>query len=754
VGRETGSGEDTQGDSETAGAGDTETQESSDSQGLGSSFALGDFLLEVESSKKSAPWIRVTHSSSPDKVLFESAPGLGFVGAGAGDPLIEENRGSFLIEEKLERRCMDQTLETIAYETGELRLEGSLGGQEGCEARWSMLLSSPSSKHLRFALTVEGQGGENRAYIRFASRAWEKFFGFGESFTYLDLKGKRFPVLTQEQGIGRGKQPLSNLLDLVSKGSAGSWYTTYAAAPYTLTSDLRGFFLENSEVSFFDLTAPEFVEVSVLSSTMTGRVLAGDTALDIIEAYTEYAGRMPPLPDWLNEGAVVGTQGGTLKVVEEVMELERLGCPVGAVWLQDWVGKRQTNMGSQLWWNWELSELWYPGWHDLVGALAERGIRVLTYVNPFLVDMGPDIGLVSNLFREARSKGYLVLNSKGIPYLITNTDFDAGMLDLSNPAVWTWFKGVLRDNVFGVGASGYMADFAEALPFDAVLSSGEDAAAYHNRYPEQWAALHREFLEEEGLMGDAVFFSRAGFTRSPAYSTLFWQGDQLHSFDGDDGLASAITGLISSGLSGYSLNHSDIGGYTTIAQWYVKLLDPFQLWGLKTVRSMELFERWAEVNAFTAVYRTHEGLIPEENVQFYTDERSYRHFTRFAKVYKALAPYRRGLMEEAWLQGYPLVRHPWLHFQDDPEALELTGQFMLGPELMVAPVLEEGAVSVQVYLPKGRWVLLWTDEIFDASAAGTWFEVPAPIGQPAVLYPEGSFVGQELRGSLVEMGLI
>ena len=71
------------------------------------------------------------------------------------------------------------------------------------------------------------------------------------------------------------------------------------------------------------------------------------------------------MPEWILSGAVVGLQGGTDKVLDAYDELEALGTPVAAVWLQDWVGQRETNFGIQLWWNWELDEDHYPGWDQL-----------------------------------------------------------------------------------------------------------------------------------------------------------------------------------------------------------------------------------------------------------------------------------------------------------------------------------------------------------------------------------------------------
>ena len=251
-----------------------------------------------------------------------------------------------------------------------------------------------------------------------------------------------------------------------------------------------------------------------------------------------------------------------------------------------------------------------------------------------------------------------------------------------------------------------MADFGEGLPYDAVLSSGADPKTYHDRYAEEWARVNREAISEAGRDDDIVFFNRSGYMKSPRYATLFWVGDQLVDWDEHDGIKSAVTGLLSSGLSGYSLEHSDIGGYTAID-------NPL----LQYHRSKELLLRWIELGAFTAVFRTHEGNIPEVNHQFYSDEETLRHFVRFAKIYAAWKPYRVELVMEASETGLPVVRHPFVHYPYDPEVLDLRYQFMVGTGLMVAPVLDPDTDTVEVYLPAGKWVHLWTGET--ARLAGT-----------------------------------
>lgn len=257
-------------------------------------------------------------------------------------------------------------------------------------------------------------------------------------------------------------------------------------------------------------------------------------------------------------GAIIGMQGGTSKVRKMLDLLISHNTPIAAFWLQDWCGLRKTIAGKQLWWNWELDRNLYPNWDGLRQELANIGARVMTYVNPFLVDVSgvENLDVQRNLYREALAKGFLVKKANDKPYLVGNTSFSAAMVDFTNPGARKWIKEVIKEQVIGTaGASGWMADFGEALPFDAKLFDGSDPATFHNRYPEEWAKLNKEAVEETGRTGDIAFFSRSGFTRSPGLSTMFWLGDQLTSWRKEDGIRSAVTGLLSSGFSGFTLNH-------------------------------------------------------------------------------------------------------------------------------------------------------------------------------------------------------
>ena len=407
--------------------------------------------------------------------------------------------------------------------------------------------------------------------------------------------------------------------------AGGDSFTPYYAVPQFLSTDYRSLVLKNSEYSNFDLRQDDRVTVRLNATLLEGRLFQGDDLLDLVTEYTTYSGRMHALPDWISDGgAVVGMQGGSIKVRKVIEQLQKYATPIAAVWLQDWCGKRlqKTPNGvefKRLWWNWESDDTLYPDWKRFVNdELKTQNIRVLSYVNTFLANVEKKQSFRNNYFLEAQAHGYLVKDpsskSEHQTLIVSSgSDFEAGILDLTNPDAVAWFKSIVKQHVYDAGVSGMMTDFGEYLPYHsdkASLYSGIPAEVYHNRYPQEWAKLHSELVHEIGLENEAVCFYRAGFTRTPGYINLMWAGDQNVAWDEHDGIKSAVTGMLSGGFSGFSITHSDIGGYTTISAAPI----------LEVVRSKELLFRWMELSAFTAVFRTHEGIIPEINAQFYDDE--------------------------------------------------------------------------------------------------------------------------------------
>ena len=131
-------------------------------------------------------------------------------------------------------------------------------------------------------------------------------------------------------------------------------------------------------------------------------------------------------------------------------------------------------------------------------------------------------------------------------------------------------KQILKRNmVQETGASGWMADFGEHLPFDAILHSGVEASLFHNQYPLEWAKINEEALAEYNIetgvySNELVYFMRSASLTSPGHTSLFWLGDQCVSWDSFDGIKTIVTAALSGGIGGHSLTHSDIGGYTMV----------------------------------------------------------------------------------------------------------------------------------------------------------------------------------------------
>jgi len=242
-----------------------------------------------------------------------------------------------------------------------------------------------------------------------------------------------------------------------------------------------------------------------------------------------------------------------------------------------------------------------------------------------------------------------------------------------------------------------------------------------------------------GGFGEATFFARSGDLHSPAEARMFWLGDQITSWDACDGMQSALIGMMSGGLSGWTITHAEIGGYDAIS---------LPIPGIKFTRNAELLVRWLELSVFTdAMLRGHETNTINASAQLWDDD-VVPYTQALVELFRGLAPYRQSLFKDAAALGFPLVRHGVLVEPSDPTWFESTPapkvsqhcsaglevglkQFFLGDDLLVVPVFEEHASSVDVYLPRGNWTHFWSGRSVTGPSRERW---PAPMGQPAFFY--------------------
>ncbi len=651
------------------------------------------FEIRTEGANGVSLWLdgRLLLRHSPDAPAF-------FCGRGRDN--IRMFRGNFEIRDRVNER-----------------LAPRLANAEGCTLRFvhpdlagDVWLSAEERVGLVYLTLHCDDPSVNRLWIRLSAKPEEHMVGGGEQYSALDLRGKLWPIWTREQGVGRNKlTEVTRLADALD-GSGGDYHTTFFPQPTLLSSRLYFLHLENYEYSELDLRESDFHEIGVWSSEMRLVLSAAESFEALLEKLTAHLGRQPVLPDWAMKGLWLGVQGGTERAAALEKRCKDGGMDVSAVWIQDWEGRRVTSFGKRLQWDWRWNRELYP---DLDKVIArDRDTAWMGYINPYLVEGGV-------LFGEAREKGYFVKRADGSDYLFDFGEYDCGVVDLTMPEAFAWYKNVIKQNLIGLGFRGWMADFGEYLPADAVCFGGT-GRQMHNAWPMLWAKCNREAVEEAGMLGDCVFFMRAGAAGSQRFSTLTWAGDQCVDWSEDDGLPSVITAALSLGLSGFGLHTCDIGGYTT-------------LFHLK--RDEELLLRWLEFACFTPVMRTHEGNRPDSNVQLYDSDAMIAAAARLTGIHDALLPYLRHCVEENAARGLPVMRPLFLAQSDAPQAWDHRQySYLLGSDVLVAPVVKPGEESRTLWLPEGDWVHLWSGEKFGGGDCSVY----SPIGQPPVFWREDS----------------
>ena len=632
-----------------------------------------------------------------DKCIYTFRPGDEPLRAGNGETDFSMSRGSFTIRD---RSLSAAPLSICSWQLLDNAVELKLSAGKA-------VLSVQND---RLQVAFNGLDGFNRLFVDLPAIAQEHVYGTGETFSEFDLRGQKVNVWVAEHQNAKmiaGKYLKIKLgLSIADHKRRFSKYETYYAQPTFLSSRKYYFHAHTTARCVFDFTQPNrhTLRMDSVDSFTLG---FGSSFAEVLEDLTDLLGRQPELPDWVYDGFIPGIQGGTEIMLKKTDACLKQGTPIAGVWIQDWEGRRITAFGKQLMWNWEWDRELYPGLDKAIAELREKNIRVLGYCNPFLAIEKP-------LYQEASKRGYCVKDKNGKDYLVTITTFPAAMIDLTNPAAWDWMKGIIQTNMIDFGLSGWMADFGEYLPTDCVLFSGEDPKLVHNTWPARWAKLNREVIDEAGRLGDILFFTRAGFSETPRYSVMMWNGDNHVDFSVDNGMPSVIPAMLSLACSGFGLSHSDTGGYTTFG---------------KMRRSEELYMRWCEMNAFSLLLRSHEGNNPDLNAQFDASETVLRHQAKMGRVHLLLKPYLQAAVRENARTGLSVIRPLFFHY-DEPDAYTESSEYLLGRDILVAPILKKGAVNRHVYLPRDEWIELTTGK----EIAGGTVTADAPLGRIPVYY--------------------
>ena len=590
-------------------------------------------------------------------------------------------------------------------------------------------LSESEGRAPRLELTIAGtdvhfrslDDSINRFWIRIHAESDEHVWGGGEQMSYFDMRGRRFPLWTSEPGVGRDKSTEITFKSDMAK-AGGDYYNTNYPQPTYISSTRYALHVETTAYSVFDFRRKTFHEIEVWAVPERIEFHSAPSFIELVEQLSLRFGRQPELPDWVYGGAIIGLKDG-INSFARLDTMRAAGAQVSGLWCEDWVGLRQTSFGSRLFWDWQANDTRYPGLKQKIAELNGEGIRFLGYVNPYLCVDG-------SLFPEAEAAGYFARDELGRTAIVDFGEFDCGVVDFTNPEAAAWFaEEVIGRRMLDFGLSGWMADFGEYLPIDVELANGIDAKLMHNAWPTLWAEVNARAVESRGKTGEALFFMRAGFTGVQKHCPLLWGGDQSVDFSRHDGLVTVMCAALSSGLLGNAYHHSDIGGYTSL---------------FGNVRTPELLMRWAEMAAFTAVMRSHEGNRPRDNIQIDQDPEVLAHFARMTRIYVYLAPYLKTLSKEAATRGLPVQRPLFLHHEQDLKTYAIQDAYLYGADLLVAPVWQAAQAERVVYLPEGaEWVHVWSEVAF---AGGQEVTVASPIGSPPVFYRKGAAFAEMFAG--------
>jgi sulfoquinovosidase len=536
----------------------------------------------------------------------------------------------------------------------------------------------------------------------FVAEKGERFLGFGERSHAVSM-GRG--VIENYVGEGPYQPHEYPFLDGIVPpwGVRNRQDATYFPVPWVLSTRGYGLLLERDEVSYarFRTEAEDRWSMEVEAGTLAYSVFAGPTPLDALTRFTARTGRQPAPERWWFGPWYQSGHANHVPLEEEIRQADVVfgaGAAVSAVETHCRYLPLGEDRGHE------------EGERARTAMFHERGLSVLSYINPLVGEE------YEEAFGAARDAGALIGRGGNDTYLFQA--YAGGreppstaetQYDYTEPeAGRAW--GQVAARMVVAGYDGWMEDFGEYTPLDAVASDGSTGTAFHNGYPTRFhaaaAAAARELEQQAGRR--LARFARSGWTGTASVTPIVWGGDPTTSW-GFDGLASAVIQGLSIGASGVAMWGSDTGGFlSTLDQ-----LTP------------ELLIRWIQFSAFCPVMRTKAGGI---EIPAYTrpqiwDAEILPHWVRWSRWHTRLNEYLVDAHDTYRRTGRPIMCALELVH---PELGPVWDQYLLGPDLLVAPVLVPGASRRRVVVPPGRWVGLFgaADDVQELVGPG---EVVVPV---------------------------
>lgn len=536
----------------------------------------------------------------------------------------------------------------------------------------------------------------NRYWMHMCSPDDEFLFGGGQQSTYFNLKGGCHHFYLHDEILSKGsrKEPFS----LVRQ-------------PSFLSSRGYALVVEGAQHMTLDAKSSDYIDIEVLGGLLAFVIIEAESLLKVVQAHSDYLGRVVHFPRWILDKAVVGFRGSIRRIQNSLARLDSFGILLSAIWLQDWAYTTFPFLSDRFTWNWFCAEHLKSALSSKINVLYNQGTKSIAYMNGLL----PEGSL---LFNEADSLGYLVNTKNMETYFYSYKEFNLSFIDLTNPRAFEWFIGIIQQHLLDLGIRAWVIDDGAQLPTDGVLYQNKPSHESQYLWPYLLTKASVQASVRSQLQHEVVILSTTGYLHSACYTHAFVLVREYLLVKKEGwSLKPTFLAILSGSVSGYGIQVSVVGlSYGEQA-------------------TAELIIRHAELTVFTAFFWFEESDTMYQSFCYYEDRMARDYLVRLTILYEEIAYYRQELLTEYHTLGSPLNRPLFLHYQDDPVTFTIDDQFMLGSEIMIAPILVSGEFKRKVYFPAGRWRHFFSKMAIDGPI---WQELQAPLGMPLAFYKEES----------------
>ena len=483
--------------------------------------------------------------------------------------------------------------------------------------------------------------------------------------------------------------------------------------PMVISSKGYGIFFDDFCKSSLYLGDESIEYTSTSPQPLSYYIIDGNGRVEnVVKNFTWLTGRQELPPLW-TLGYITSKYGyHDQRESEGVVDtLKREGYPLdGIVFDLYWYGKEE-DMGRLEW----DKEQW-PDHRKMLRDFKQQGVNVVTISQPYVLTNGRAID------------NYRLLDPQGLFCKTDGTDTthtvtiwvgQGGMFDVSNPDTRQWLRGRYK-SLTEEGVTGWWGDLGEPEkhPLEIRHWNGLTAEQYHNVYGNEWSRIIYDLFKDDYPDRRPMIMMRAGTAGLQRYSVFPWSTDVSRSWGG---FQPQVTIMLNSGLSGMGYMSHDVGGFA---------VDP------ENKRDGELYIRWLQLGLFSPMLRTHST--------YQAEPYNYKEFgdltLRIIKERYAWLPYNYTLAYENARFGLPLVR-PLGFYEDDKNISRYDGiwdQYLWGHDVMVAPVMQQGAVSRDITFPEGTWVDINHPE--KRYQGHTTVNYPAPVEVLPLFARAGAFI--------------